>query len=322
MRFEFKWLQLFAEGGEGGEASGVSPVSPGQDTSTPADKLRDLGVPESKLKRYAKKASTSSEKPNAESAGQVAPATNETEKENSDAHKRKTLDELLKEDPELNKEMQKKMQSRVSKAKKAEDSLGKLAPALEMVARKYGVEASDIDGLIKAIEDDDSYYEDRAMELGTSVELAKKIDRAELITRQAEEAQQKAERDAQLQAHFQKLQESADIFKQDTPNFDLNAELSDPRFVYMTAPNSPVDIDVAYKGLHFDELVNKAVQDAVSKMAASVQSGQRRPQEGASKTANNSVVPNFDYRNMSKEQREAFKKRIRSGEAILPGHEF
>ena len=74
MHNKFKWLQLFADGtGEGGAAdSGVtSPAAAGQYTGvnasavagqtvepTQADRLRELGVPESKLKRakYSQKA--------------------------------------------------------------------------------------------------------------------------------------------------------------------------------------------------------------------------------------------------------------------------
>ena len=50
-----------------------------------------------------------------------------------------------------------------------------VAPILELLAKKYGVDAADIEGLNKAIQADDSYFEQEAMERGMSVKDLKAI---------------------------------------------------------------------------------------------------------------------------------------------------
>ena len=52
------------------------------------------------------------------------------------------------------------VQKRVKGLKEKEGKLDALTPTLEMLAKKYGVDASDIEALNKAIEEDDAYYEE------------------------------------------------------------------------------------------------------------------------------------------------------------------
>lgn len=320
MHFDYKWLQLFADGaadggaGDGGASSGDTSAAAEQTTQseTQADRLARLGVPADKLKK-AKYTAPVQKAP--ESVGQTASAAKADE---TAPPKRMTWKEIM-EDPEYNKEMQKTMSARVKQSKQAEENMERLTPALARLASKYGVEADDVQGLIDAIEDDDEFYEDRAVELGTSVEIAKRLDRAEAMERRQQAEQERAEREAQLQEHFSKLQQQADIFKDEVPEFDLQSSLADSKFVYMTQPGSPIDVNTAYKALHFDELVGKAVQEAVNKMSASLQQGQRRPSEGA--RANTSAV-SYNPNAMTKEQRAALVQRIKAGEKIYPGQEL
>ena len=77
--------------------------------------------------------------------------------------KRLTWDEIMA-DPEYNEQAQKMMQKRLAKSKKAEQALKDLTPALELMARKYGIDAEDISkldvqALNKAVTEDKAYYE-------------------------------------------------------------------------------------------------------------------------------------------------------------------
>ena len=77
------------------------------------------------------------------------------------------------------------IQKRLKSTKETVDKYNELAPTLDMLARKYGIsDASDIKALNKAIEEDDSYYEDEALEKGITnsvasctlyIELGKKL---------------------------------------------------------------------------------------------------------------------------------------------------
>ena len=329
-----KWLnlQLFAgegvgDGGGEGAATGVNAVDPGQ------QRLLELGVPADKLRKRANRSATKPSEGTASTATkaqeaqqtteQAAAAANPTEEPKTEPNSRMTWDEIMA-DPEYNKQMQAVVQSRLRGAKGAEEALGKLAPALELLARKHGFDPAnlDYDALAQAISDDDSYYEDKALEMGVSVETAKKIDQQERDTARQQQQEARTLEEQKIQQHFVKLEQQAEAMKQVFPNFDLRTELQNPVFVRMTSPNVGLSVEDAYYAVHRKELQTAAMQVTAQKTAQkisnAIQAGSRRPNENGTSGQAPSVTT-FDYRNMSPEQRKAFKDRIRSGEKIYPG---
>jgi hypothetical protein len=94
----------------------------------------------------------------------------------------------------------------------------------------------------------------------------------------------------------------------------------------MTSPNVGISVEDAYYAVHRNEIQTASMQIAAQKTAEklsnAIQSGSRRPDEsGVSSQAPS--VSTFDYRNASRDQREALKKRIRDaaarGEKLYPG---
>ena len=331
--FNNKWLnlQLFAgegagDGGCEGAATGVPAVDPGQ------QRLMELGVPESKIrKNRAYKLNTPAPKPAAagqekapeQKAEQAAAAENPTEEKKTDASARMSWEEIMK-DPEYNKQMQAVVQSRLRSAKGAEETLGKLAPALELLARKHGQDPANLDyeALAKAISDDGSYYEDKALEMGVSVETAMRIDQQERETARQQREQQRTLEQQKFQQHIMRLEQQGEALKKVFPNFDLRKELQNPAFARMTSPNVGISVEDAYYAVHRSEIQAAAMQVTAQKTAQkisnSIQAGNRRPSENGTSGQAPSVTT-FDYSRASREQREALKKRIRSGEKIYPG---
>lgn len=337
MHNKFKWLQLFADGtGEGGAAgSGVtSPAAAGQDTGvnasavagqtvepTQADRLRELGVPEAKLKRakYSQKAAPQKQQ---ETAAQAAAAeTQEVTEETKGTAKRLSWDEIMA-DPEYNGEMQKVVKAAKEKLKTSAEGLEKLAPAIQLIAKKYGVDASDYDAVSKAVVDDDAYYEERAMELGVTTDVAKQLDKSEKMMRAAEEQQQKFINEQKLMEHIGKLNRQAIELQQKYPDFNLGKELNNPTFARLTAPDLNLPLEDAYELVHREEIKENirqaALKASIQQVSNAVQSNKNRPNDGVSK-ASNASVQTFNYQNATKAQREALKARIRSGEKIFPG---
>jgi hypothetical protein len=112
------------------------------------------------------------------------------------------------------------------------------------------------------------------------------------------------------------------------PKFELRAELQNPYFAKMTAPNIGMSVEDAYYAVHRKEIQAAAMQvtaqKTAQKLSNSIQAGGRRPNEnGASGQAPS--VTSFNYKNASREQREALKRRIyeaaASGRKIFPGQE-
>ena len=343
MKEHFKLnLQLFAgEGASGasGTGEGEGQATSGENATAAAEqRLRELGVPEAKIRKNASKVASKmptqtvqtaevapKEETNVESAATEEKPTTEDTKDTTP--KRMTWDEIMK-DPEYNKEMQAVVRSRLKSEKSAEEALGKMAPAIEVMARKYGLDAKNMDyeALAKAINDDDAYYEDKALEMGVSVETAKKVDQLERDTERQKVQEQRTLQEQKIQQHFVKLEQQGEAMKKVFPNFDLRTELQNPAFARMTSPNVGISVEDAYYAIHRNEIQTAAMQATARKTAEkisnAIQSGSRRPDEsGVSSQAPS--VNTFDYRNASREQRDALKQRIRQaaarGEKLYPG---
>ena len=328
MYSKFDWLQLFADGtGDGAAASGVnSPADAGQDTGvnnsvaagqkeqTQADRLRELGVPAEKLKR-AKYNEKATKQP--EVAGQAA-AVDNSEAKIEDAPKRMTWQEIM-DDPEYNEEMRKVVAARTAKSKQATESLEKLAPVMQLLSKKYGVAADDYDAISKAVVDDDEYYEEKAMQMGVSTDVVKQLESAERATRQAEEEKQRFINEQKLQEHIAKLNAQAIELSKRYPDFDLRRELDNPVFRRMTAPDQIFSLEDAYEFVHRKEIQENIRRQSAQAVSNAIQSNKNRPAEGGASKSNNASVQTFDYRNATREQREALKARIRAGEKIYPG---
>ena len=324
-------LQLFAgegagDGGGEGAATGESAVDPGQ------QRLLELGVPKDKIRKnraYTPKATAPAPveagqgQAQKQQAQQAAAATTGTEEPNTDTKARMSWDEI-KADPEYNREIQAIVQSRLRSAKGAEETLGKLAPALEVLARQHGQDPANInyDELAKAISNDDSFYEDKALEMGVDIATARKIDQQERDTARQQREQARTLEEQKFQQHIVKLEQQAEAMKKVFPNFDLRTELQNPAFARMTSPNVGISVEDAYYAVHRNELQTAAMQVTAKKTAQmisnSIASGSRRPDENGTSGQAPSVTT-FDYRSMSPEQRKALKARIRSGEKVYPG---
>lgn len=335
--FSIKWLnlQLFAgegagDGGGEGAATGVEAADPGQ------QRLLELGVPADKIrKNRAYKANTPAQKPAAAEQAQAQgkqpeqiPAASSPTEEKTDAPARMSWAEIMK-DPEYQKDIQHMMQSRLRSAKGAEEALGKLAPALDLIARKYGQDPAkpDYEALAQAIRDDDAYFEDDALENGTEMGETKEKVLNDLDTARQQRIQAETIEEERFQNHIKNLEQQGEAMKAVFPNFNLMQELKNPVFARMTSPNVGLSVEDAYYAVHRREIdaakSQVIAQKTVQQISNSIQAGSRRPAE-AGITGQAPSVTMFDYKNASKEQRDALKQRIRSaaarGEKVYPGN--
>lgn len=350
MLFNSKWLnlQLFAgegtggEGGEGAAATGETAAAiPGQQSEE--DRLSALGVPKEVLEKRAQRRSkhpntvtaarSAAPQNEAKNAQQVAAAETQTEEPAADTGEetptapKMTWDEVLKNE-EFNREIQKIVQARLRTSKVAEENLQKLAPALELLARQHGqdVENLDYEALANAISNDNQFYEDKAFELGITVEEAKQKDQQERSNARQQRQEEQTLEQQRFQRHIKGLQQQGEAMKAVFPNFNLMEELKNPAFARMTAPNVGISVADAYYAVHRNEIqfasMQAATQQAMQQAANAVQAGQHRPAENGT-SAQAPSVTTFNYRNASREQRDALKKRIYEaqarGEKIYPG---
>lgn len=343
LHIKWRFLQLFA--GEGAGDGGAAAAATGENASAPdagEQRLRELGVPEHLLAKRAKreaarklpqgavKTAEAPAQPEQEPREQAATADKESPTEEpkpTEAPKRLSWDEIMA-DPEYNKQMQATVKSRLREARDAQEAMQKLTPGLEVLARRYGQDPAkpDYEALAKSISEDGDFYEEKALEMGVSVETAMKLDRQERdAARQQREQQQTLERQ-KFQQHIASLEQQGQALKQVFPSFDLRTELQNPAFARMTSPNVGLSVEDAYYAVHRKEIQAAAMQVTAQKTAQrlsnAIQANAQRPTESGTGGQAPSVTT-FDYSKASKEQREALKRHIRSeaahGRKVYPG---
>ena len=213
--------------------------------------------------------------------------------------------------------MQDTIQKRLKSSKETVDKYNELTPTLEMLAKKYGVDIGDIASLNKAIQEDDSYYEEEALERGISVQQLKEIRKMErenaALKAQMEQAQRQENGKKLYAAWMQQAEEAKKIY----PSFDIRAEMANPKFVDLLRSN--IDVRTAYEVLHKDDIIRGAMQFTAqtveSKIAKKVASNGARPAENGMSSQSAAVVKS-DVSQLSKADRAEIIRRVQRGEKI------
>lgn len=216
--------------------------------------------------------------------------------------------------------MQDTIQKRLKGTKETVDKYNALQPVLEILGKKHGVDASDIEALTKAIEEDDSYFEDEALERGMTVKQLKEVRSMERENAELRR-QMQAQQDQQAQQNADKLYASwmdqAEKARQVYPSFDLRAEMNNPKFVDLLRSN--IDVRTAYEVLHKDEIIPAAMQFTAktveSKIAKGIAANRARPAENGMSSGSAAVVKS-DVSQLSKADRAEIIRRVQRGEKI------
>ena len=218
---------------------------------------------------------------------------------------------------EFDTRVQEILQKRLKGQKEVVDKYNALTPTLEMMAKKYGVEPGDIEALSKAIEEDNSFYEDEALEKGMTVQQLKQIKKMERenadLKARMEEAQRQENGKKLYAAWMQQAEEAKKVY----PSFDMRTEMNNPKFVDLL--RSHIDVRTAYEVLHKDEIIPAAMQFTAktveSKLAKSIAANGARPSEHGMSSQSAAVVKS-DVSQLSKEDRAEIIRRVQRGEKI------
>lgn len=309
-------LQLFADGGDGaggatGDAGAIA-ADAGQQTSVPTPRRRQ--------NPNANTIYGQVEDPGQAQAGQA---------QNQPQNQKMSFDDLLKADPDYkaayDERVQKAINGRFRQAKALEDDRAKLNPVLELLADKYGIKADDVskmdlDGLVKAIQEDDSYYEEEALERGISVDSLKQLKKMERENATLKKQMQQTAYEEQNRQKVLSMQSQAEELKATYPGFDLNAEMqSNPVFARMVW-ESNIPVRTAFEAVHHDEIMSGAIQAAAQRtrqmVAQTVQANAMRPVENGM-TGAPAALHVTDPKKLTREQRQDIRARVNRGERIV-----
>jgi hypothetical protein len=213
--------------------------------------------------------------------------------------------------------MQDTIQKRLKSSKETVDKYNALTPTLEMLAKKYGVDAADIEALNKAIEEDDSYYEEEALEKNISVQQLKEIKKMERENADLKRQMAEQERHENANKLYAKWMQESDATKAIYPSFNLQAEMQNPRFTDLLRNN--VDVRTAYEVIHKDDIIHGAMQFAVNtaeqKLTNKIIANGARPVENGNSSQASTVVKS-DVSQLSKADRAEIIRRVQRGEKI------
>ena len=295
-------LQLFAEGagaGDGGTAEGQGVTEAAALPQTKADKNPLANV------KYGIQEES------------VAPAAEVQTAAQPDRNAE--FEKLIKGEykAEYDARVQDTVQKRLKGQKDIVDKFNALNPTLETLAKKYGVDAGDIEALNKAIQEDDSYYEQEALEKGMTVQQLKEIKKMERENADLKAQMEEAQRQENGKKLYAAWMQQADEAKKVYPSFDLRAEMNNPKFVDLLRSN--IDVRTAYEVLHKDEIIPAAMQFTAktveSKLAKSIAANGARPSENGMSSQSAAVVKS-DVSQLSKADRAEIIRRVQRGEKI------
>lgn len=322
MRF---FLNLALFGGDGSGAGGGAGASAGAEggASTPEMGGKQGGNPLAAV-RYGKQADGA-----APDAAVGSPAADSETSVTSDTalDKRAAFDELIKGEYKdvFAERTQQIINARFKQTKALEEQaerLKTLSPVLDMIASRYGVDASDAEALAKAIEEDDSYYEAEASEKGLTVEQLKHMKRMERENAAFKRAAEEAQRRRQAEQTLAIWNQQAEDCKRFYGNFDLAEECSNPgtgqRFLGLL--QSGVDVRTAYEVIHKDDIIGGAMQytaQAIQKKTVDdIRARGMRPAENGGGGNAAAIITKKDVSSLTKKDREEISRRVMRGERI------
>ena len=273
-RNHWQALQLFAEEG----------AVTGEEAAAAGQRLRELGVPEEKIRKTKAQREAAQEAPSPE--GQAAADT--------DSRNRLTWEQILK-DPEYNAQLQKIIRSRVKEEGRNKAILETLDPALRQLAAQHGLDPENLNHAALA----------------------------EAITRQNMPQETPQQRFAghirKLQQQAQDFQRAVPGFdlRQELRN-PLFARLTSPG-VGLSVEDA---FYAVHRKAIQEKSMEAAARQATRMVSNAIASGSHRPEESGT-AAQAPSVSRFDYRNATPEQRKALKDAIRKaaaeGRKIYPG---
>ena len=301
-------LQMFAEGtgGDGGTgaegATGVTATAAGsQQKGVKSNPLADVkyGVQPTEV---------------------ATPAAEVVENPTEDRHAK--FEALIKGEYKdlYDARVQDTVQKRLKSSKETVEKYEALAPTLEALAKKYGVDAADIKALNKAIEDDDSYYEQEALEKGITVAQLKEIRKMEKENAELKRQMEEQNRKENANKLYAQWMEQAETAKSVYPSFDLRTEMQNPQFVNLLRSN--IDVRTAYEVIHKDDIIAGAMQFTAKKVeqkiADKIIAGGARPSENGNSSQGASVTKS-DVSTLTRADRAEIARRVARGEKISFG---
>lgn len=205
------------------------------------------------------------------------------------------------------------------KIKVHDDTMAKLQPLFNAMAARYGVNANDIDAIVKAADEDNSNFEQLAYDngFGDTAEYRRQLERDNELNRlrEAERARvEAAEQDRQRQELLQGWLSESEELKKEVEGFDFKSEWdASDRFRYLV--NSGFKVREAYMAVHAEEYAKAAADKAQKDILAEIRANKSRPTE-SNANPQAAIRVKKSIRDMSLEDTERIIQEAKRGKKI------
>jgi hypothetical protein len=305
-------LQLFAEGGA---AAGGEGGAEGTGVSAPAAGVQTKGA---KSNPYANVVFGKQPTQSADGAP-AAEVQTETQTAEKPVDRHAEFEAMIKGDYKeaYDKRVQDTIQKRLKGAKETSDKYEATLPLMDLLAAKYGVDASDPAAIVKAIEADDDFFDGVASEQGMDVKSFRKMAKIESENARLKAAEAQRAKDQAWSARVADWVQQANDAKTEFPELDFNKEMENKEF--QNRLFNGYSVRDAYLTTHKDELftglATYATKTAKQQVANSIAASGKRPAENGMQ-GQSSVIVKSDPSKWTKADRAEVARRVARGERI------
>lgn len=202
-------------------------------------------------------------------------------------------------------ESQRMINARFKNEKKLQKQLDDLMPMVNLMHTRYGTNG-DTQALSAALGRDQYFWGGVAEERGGTNEAAKKQLEMETELRAYKQREQLEKWNAEIASMQEKY-----------PEFDIDAEMSDPEVRRQLKANIP--LERIYRERHMDDFIKRAVETATAdterRVTENIRAKGNRPDENGTQSGAG-YVAKVDVSKLTREQRAEYAKRAARGEYI------
>ena len=247
-----------------------------------------------------------------------ATTNNETQKTKSDpVDKGKAFEDMIKGD--YKEQFDARVKQILDKRFKDHGELAQFKndsqEILDLMFAKYGVK--DIKALQKAVQEDDSYFEEAAEAENLTVDQYKYKLKLEKENAAKDKALKEIERRENANRAYAEWQRQSESLKTRYPNFSLENEAKNPQFVRLL--QNGIDVKTAFETIHHDEILSGAMMqtaNAVRKnVTDSIKARGLRPSENGINAQAGVIVKN-DVSKLTPKDRAEIARLARMGKTI------
>ncbi len=287
---EFINLQLFADGAAGGDAGTPAGNTEG---NRPGENL------------------TGGEEVAKAASGDSSDAGNN---KNTDKDRQAAYDAFIAENKDLHQaHIQNIFNKRFKDDKQKDETISAQNEILGIIGQKYGIKDGDINALRKAVEEDNSYFEEAAEREGLTVDQYREVSRLRAEAERSRIAEEQRQAQTEVQKQMDEwFRQSAEL-KETYPEFDFRGEMQNISFRRLLQAGIPVK--TAYETIHMSDIVSAARAETEKSVIENIRERQLRPKENGLRSSGGFVLDK-DVSKLTKKERAELRERARRGETI------